>query len=152
MAKWNRCQQQMDFAVSYVRVGKKWRRLAWGRPQMMTLANAAVMAITVRSFDRGLGVDDRPHKPKYTARYKNRKKKSGRNVAKIDLTWSGRLRQSIRPIRVSDDRAVISPTGNAKIYGTFVNELRPFMYLSPRVSNTIRLTARALLKAASRGG
>lgn len=132
--------------MSYTRVGKNLIEHANGmfnRARMLQLANAATMAITRRSFDRGEGADDSPY-PEYSEGYARFKQNSGRNVNPVNLTWSGRLRQSIRPTRIEQDFALIDITGAPKVYGSFVNEYRPFMVMSPKTRDVVRVMFRAL--------
>ena len=135
--------------MTYKRIGKNLvnhARKKFRRVQMMTLANAATMALTVRSFDRGLDDKDRPYDSyaPYSKQYKYRKEASGRNASRVNLSWSGRLRQGIRPTKVTDRMAIIDMTGASKVYGTFVNKKRTFMKLSPSVRKVVRQTFAAI--------
>lgn len=57
----------------------------------------ALTLIRGRTFDRGIGADDRPL-PAYTPGYALRRAKLGRKVSPPDYTMTGRTRRSIRAV------------------------------------------------------
>lgn len=134
--------------MAYKTIRIKKRSFTWKRAHMLALANSAADAIKVRSFTKGLGVDERPYsqtKP-YNPAYKAHKlaKFGGLNW----LSYTGRLRQSIRVVRHTRTAAVIKSVGVS--YAAKVNKERPFMASSPIVRKVIKATFIALAKAANR--
>lgn len=134
--------------MPYKTITVKRRRLNWTRAHMLALGNAAADAIKVRSFDRGLGVDERPYaetRP-YSPRYEQHKLE--KFAALNWLSYTGRLRQSIRPSRPTRTTVKIMAVGVP--YAGKVNKDRPFMYSSPYVTKVIRATFVGLFKQANR--
>lgn len=134
--------------MGYKKVGvalEKFGREILDRAKMATIATTATAALTKRTFDDGKGKGERNFR-RYKKTYREFKRKSGRDVSKVDLTWSGRLRASIRPTKVTNRMAVIGMTGRPKIYGSFVNQSREFMVMSKSVRKATNEAFRAVYK------
>lgn len=104
---------------------------------------------TARAFDRGHGLDDRPHAP-YSPDYARWRASKGRRVSPPDLTVTGRMRRSYRVIKVRRDRATLGLTGDPAIYGAFVNAVRRFIGASPNDRALIRKKLPEIFAAAIR--
>ena len=61
------------------------------------LASVALTIVRTRAFDRGVGLDDRPHLA-YTPAYARSRARQGRRVSPPDYTMTGRLRRSVRSV------------------------------------------------------
>lgn len=101
----------------------------WGIRESQILGTQIITTLKHRAFRLGLGLDDRPHTP-YSKRYARRKAKSGRQVAFVDLTWTGDLLRSFRVKAATASRIVVGMSGAAALYGTRVNKQKPFIGLS----------------------
>lgn len=113
----------------------------------LRIANAAVLVVGQRAFDRGEGVDDRPHAP-YTKRYGARKFKRTGNP-RVDLTVTGRMRRSLRAEPTGNGTATIRLRGSGKPdYSVHVNARRPWFGLSPSDRAKLRPIVRRAVQAA----
>lgn len=95
------------------------------------IALVAQGVIQARAFDQGRGLDDKRHKA-YSPSYAKTRTKKGLQVSPPNLTRSGNMRRKFRVIRVSKSRATLALTGDAAIYGKYVNDARPFIGASPK--------------------
>jgi len=101
----------------------------WDRASSLQLGAALVAKITRRAFDQGLSTADQPHAP-YSTRYLAKRVASGRS-GRVDLTWTGAMRRSLRLKRPTATGFLIGLTGDPATYGSFVDDLRPWLGLSP---------------------
>ncbi len=67
----------------------------------------------VQRMDRGIDADGQPFAP-YSPAYAKKRDKSGRNVSPVDLTWSGRMRNSMQ---VSADNFRLGPGASEERIG-----------------------------------
>lgn len=114
---------------------------------MQQIAIVAHSAISQRTFDRGRGQNDKAHKP-YSKAYAATRKRRKEQVSPVNLTVTGKMRRSFRPLWVRRDEVRLGLTGNAAVYGRFVGDLRPWMRLSKRDIKIIRPSVRRILVAA----
>lgn len=114
---------------------------------MQQIGIVAHGAISQRTFDRGRGLNDKALKP-YTKAYAATRKRRNEQVSPVNLTVTGKMRRSFRPLWVSRDAVRLGLTGNAAVYGKFVADLRPWMALSKRDVKVIRKSVRKIVLAA----
>ena len=82
----------------------------------------------------------------YAGGYAHYKAASTRTVRKVTLTLSGQMRRSFRVLRFSKAAATIGLSGQAKVYGSFVNDSRPWIGLSPKNQKFYRAKLRKMLQ------
>ena len=145
----------------------------WSVRHMTDLAQGAVVLIDTRAFDKCLGLNDKPH-PTYEQltgkqgkgayskhwgevragnrkppkQYGTTKPKAGRNLNKVDLQYSGRMRQSFRFGRVTRFSVLVGVFGDAAMRAFGTNALRPWLGLSPNDRKSFIKRALDIIKGA----
>ena len=131
--------------MPYTKVGRVDKRFKWTRNRMRLLAIQAQEKMVNRSFVKGKDTNDREYK-KYSPAYAKYKASTGANVNPVNLTMTGRLNQSIRPVKVSRFYVHIAATGDPAVYGAFVNKDRPFLGFSPSVRKFVQKVFNAMVR------
>lgn len=103
----------------------------WDERAQRQAGLTAAALIQARTFDQGLGLDDRPHDA-YSPGYAAFRRRRGFQVSPPNLTRTGRMRRSFRLLYVSPSLARLGLSGAPAVYGHFVNDRRPWIGLSPR--------------------
>jgi hypothetical protein len=67
----------------------------------------------------------------YAGGYAHYKAASTRSAGSVTLQLTGQMRREFRVLRFSKTAATIGLSGPAKVYGSFVNNSRPWIGLSP---------------------
>ena len=119
----------------------------WDEVAMRQTGLTAGALIQARSFDRGHGLDDRPHKP-YSARYRAFRESKGFQVSPPNLTRTGRMRRSFRLLYVSPRLARLGLAGAPAVYGHFVHQFRPWLGLSQADKGKLRDALPGIVRAA----
>lgn len=110
------------------------------RVSMVRIGQAALVAMTRRAFDRGLGVDDAPMQP-YSPRYGAMKRRMTGH-SRVDLTMTGDMRRSLRVLpeqnRTARGRFASGWTVTISLrasgvpdYAVYTNRKRPWFGFSP---------------------
>ena len=145
----------------------------WSVRDMRDLAQEAVVLIDTRAFDRGLGLNDKPHatytqltgkqgKGAYSPHwgevragnrkppkeYGSTKSKAGRNLNKVDLQYSDRMRQSFRFARATRFTVLVGVFGDAAMRAHGTHALRPWLGLSAKDRKSFIKRAIEMIKGA----
>lgn len=104
----------------------------WDAEASRGLAQSAIKAIDVRTFDRGLDVEDRAFEP-YAPATVERLRATGQPT-RVDLNSSGRLRAAVaQSVAQADARGVrLALPDGVRAQAAGVSVKRPFWGLSPR--------------------
>ena len=146
---------------------------SWSVRDMRDLAQEAVVLIDTRAFDKCLGLNDKPH-PTYEQltgkqgkgayskhwgevragnrkppkQYGTTKPKAGRNLNKVDLQYSDRMRQSFRFARATRFTVLVGVFGDAAMRAHGTHALRPWLGLSPKDRKSFIKRALDMIKGA----
>jgi len=82
----------------------------------------------------------------YAGGYAHYKAASTRSVGRVTLELNGQMRREFRKLRWSKSAATIGLSGPAKVYGSFVNEARPWIGLSPSNRKFYRTKLQKMLR------
>ena len=148
----------------------------WSVKRMLELGQTAVQLIEARTFDRGEGIDDKPHKsyqqltgkddgygaysprwgrvraglaapPKTHGKTAGRKGKT-RKTSSIDLTFSGAMRRGLRTGKVTRFTVLVGVFGSAAARAKGTHDLRPWLGLSPKDRKKLIRDALRLMRGA----
>ena len=101
----------------------------------MTALGTVARAAIVRRLLEGLGIDDKAMRYQgkvYSDAYKGRRDKSGRQVDKRDLHWSGTLYRSIHVRDATSRSFVLGIGGERRLIAKAQHEMTPWWPLSPK--------------------
>lgn len=122
------------------------------RQAMAEIGAAALQALISRTFVRGRDTEDKPFRP-YSKAYAEVRRESGRQVAPVNLVWSGALQRAVRVKSVTHNDVRIGITGAPAEYGLRLEGKRPWFDLSPGDEIAMGPAVDAALDgAAKRGG
>jgi len=76
-------------------------------PPSMHKIGAFARNTIIKRLDRGLGLNNNPMRP-YSEAYRLRREKAGKQTDVVNLEWSAKMRNSIRPVDAGVNRVYLS--------------------------------------------